>query len=160
MYGFNPNIFEKLNDVCTELDRGRTIVSEIKMKYKMLLNLLLDNRIVENSDTESLEYSFDNEGTEVRTVGFLKYAHKVINIPMNEIERMGKWLQDNQEMDIPKHFYSNNFKRVRYSIEHIKKYAKDSKQPLSSINKAYEVIKSVISQTRQKNNKNMRGSER
>lgn len=158
-YGINEIFFEQLNEACLELERGMSLINEIRKKYKMLHQLLLDQRILENTDAEETEYTFASGDKEVRTFGFLGYGYNVMSIPMNEIERMGKWLQDNQGIDIPQNFYNKKIKRVVYSIEQVKECAQMSKQPLSLVNRAYEVIKSIISRTKE-TNKRQEESER
>lgn len=146
--GFNEEFFEQLNEASLEVEQGKPLINEIRKKYKMLQQLLIDERVLENSDEKETEYSFSSGGKEVRTWGFLRYGYNVINIPMNEIERMGEWLYSNPGVKIPGNFCSGKITRVTYPVEQVKEKARVSRLPLKLINQAYEWIKSAI--TREK----------
>ena len=94
--------------------------------------------------TEGAELSFKMGDKDVRTLEFFEYDNGVINIPMNEIERMGQWLIDNPETEVSQEFYGTDIKIIKYQMQHIKEKCKTSKLPLNMIQNAYQSIKKVI----------------
>lgn len=142
--GFNEKFFEQLNECCIELEQNNPISESSKNTYNMLGVLARDKRIIEKSKIGYMEYVFLNGDNKVRTLGFLDYGSKVVNIPCEEIERMGKWLKENSESEIPKDFCGSRIMRTIYPLKHLKQKAKESKLPLKMINKAYEWIRNTI----------------
>lgn len=140
--GFNEAFFEQLNTTCSELEQGEPTSDEIKEKYKMLRVLLIDERITK--ETEDTEYSFQIGDNDIRTLGFLEYGYNIINIPIKEVERMGRWLCNNPEVKLPSDFCGEKITRKTYPLEWLKEKARASKFPLKSINQAYEWIRNAI----------------
>lgn len=140
--GNNEKFFEEINRCWNQYIQKDAKFQETRKKYEMLQTLLMDTRAQEYTDYA--EISFENREKNVRAIGFYEYDGKILNIPMNEIERMGQWLIENPNAEISKEFYGKGINPITYQINHIKEKCKISKTPLSMIKKAYESIKNIV----------------
>lgn len=114
----------------------------------MLQTILIDSRAHEYTDYA--EFSFRMGEQNVRTLGFFEYQDNVINIPMEEIGRMGQWLRDNPNAEISQEFYGSRNNPMTYQMKHIKEKCKISRTPLNMIKNSYESIKILILNAKEK----------
>lgn len=142
--GFNEDFFRQLNECCNEFDKNILANESNRRKYKMLELFATDKRIQEKTKVEHTEYTYKTGDNKIKTFGFLNYGYKVIEIPVKEFERMGEWLEENPELEIPKDFYRNKIPRIIYPLKQLKEKAQNSKVTLRSINGIYETIKNTI----------------
>ena len=145
--GNDEKFFENINQHCNQNIPNDAKFQEIRKKYEMLQTILIDSRAQEYTDYA--EFSFETGDKYVRTVGFYKYDGNILNIPIDEIERMGQWLIDNPNADISQEFYGTYTKTLTYQINYIKEKCKMSKILLSSIKNAYKSIKNAVFKTKE-----------
>ena len=141
--GNNEKFFEIINQECVQTNQNNFSVEKLRRKYEMLRNLLLDDRAKLYGN--SSQYSFFMGEKQVRAVGFFDYTGKIVNIPNCEIERMGETLVNTPGEEMPTDFYGDKIKKIEYSISSVKEKARESKQPLNLIKRAFEAIKNIVS---------------
>lgn len=141
-FGNNEKFFQNINEECIELEQGKALSQEIRKKYDMLRIILTDDR--RRNMIEHSQYNFADIGDpNIKTIDFCKYGRKLCSIPIDEIERMWESLNNNPGYEIPIDFYTRGIGEINCSIKNVKEVAEKSKQPLSFIKRAFEIIEDI-----------------
>lgn len=148
-FGNNEKFFEGINEECMQLSQNKPLVPEIRKRYDMLRIMLIDERAQKYGSSSQYRFYIGDE--KIDAVGFFKYGRKLINIPNSEIERMGECFINNPGNEMPIDFYGKEIEEEKCSIKDLKKIAQSSKQPLSLIKRAFEIIRNVISDKKETN---------
>ena len=137
--GNNEKFFEDVSKCWNQNIQDYDDFYGTRKKYEMLKTVLTDKRAQGYTDSSQFNWRMGDEHVCFR--GFYKYSDKILNIPMSELERMGKWLLENPDTEVSKEFYGKKIGTFTQLITDVKLKCQRSTTLLSRIRDAYKSIK-------------------
>ena len=144
--GYNESFFKNLNEQCKKLIEKEHIDNIYRKKYEMLRTILIDDR--SKREDRGTQYIFDIGDENIQAIGFFKYGNRRVNIPNDEIIRLGQSFLSNPGSNLPKDFYSAKITTVEQSVNILKEIANKSRLPLNLIKQTFEKMKNSIISTK------------